>query len=441
MAAVVDRMMYAYRKEYERNPVATLFLTLLFVFLVIFVIAALITNMESAIVALNDKPELVFSDYFESVWASSDSPYTRAVPVMYPPLATLFFAGIGSIVIPYANLVPGMTDHEIWFAIRDSQLGIMSYFIFAMVMLYALHVIIRKLTKGTDLRAEVLFLLILLSFPVIHVLERGNVILLAVVLCFIFIIGHKSENKYVRYVSYIALGCAAGIKLVPAILGILILREKRYKEAGICALIGAAFVFLPFLFTDGTPAILFDTILGYTDDVGAGGGMNFSPVAGAVNYIFSPIVGDAVSTVIAATAALAFLLVSFIVILFDKEMKFWKILALISCALVVGIGLAVPYNLLYLLFPLMFFLISEKELTKGNIFFLICFIGAFALIPGIGLDTPHKMLGLKSVFVMLMSFALMYEGCGRLYRNFRGRHESRAVATDGENISPDGTGQ
>ena len=431
MAAVIDKMINAYRKEYYRNPVFTLFITLLFVFLVIFIVVAFITRMESVIVVLNDKQDLTFTDFFESVWASSDSPYTRDVPVMYPPLVTLFFIGIGNIVIPYANVVPGMTDKESWFAIRDSQLGIMSYFIFAVLMIYALHLVMKRMAKDTDLRMEILFLLVLLSFPVIHVLERGNIILLAVVLCFVFLMGYRSENKIIRHLSYIALGIAAGIKLTPAILWLLIMRDRNYKGAAICALIILAFIFIPFVFTDGTPLMLLDTIIGYTNEVGEGGGMNLGPIAGAVNYVFSPLFGDNVSTIIATLLTLAFLLISFIIILFDKDMKFWKVVTLISCILIVGIGLAVPYNLLYLLFPMMLFLISEKEMTKNNLFFLICFVGAIALIPGIILERPHDMLGLKSIFVFLMAIVLICEGCIRLYRNFKDRRSSeQSVSAD-----------
>jgi len=424
VAAVIDKMINAYRKEYDRNPVFTLFITLLFVFLVIFIVVAFITRMESVIVVLNDKQDLTFTDFFESVWASSNSPYSRENPVLYPPLATLFFIGIGNVVIPYAGLVPGMTDKESWFAIRDSQFGIMSYLIFAILMVYALHLVMKRMARGTDLRMDVLFLLILLSFPVIHVLERGNIILLAIVLCFVFLMGYRSENKIIRYLSYIALGIAAGIKLTPAILWLLIIRDRNYKGAVICALIVLAFIFIPFLFTDGTPLMLLDTIIGYTNKVGEGGAMNLGPLAGAVNYAFSPLFGDNVSTVIATILTLAFLLISFIIILFDKEMKFWKVVTLISCILIVGIGLAVPYNLLYLLPPIMLFLVSEKELTKNNMFFLICFIGAISLIPGIILVRPHDMLGLKSIFVFLMAVVLMCEGCIRLYRNFKDRRKS-----------------
>ena len=87
--------------------------------------------------------------------------------------------------------------------------------------------------------------------------------------------GYQSDNKIIRYLSYISLGIATGIKIFPAIFSILIIKERKWKEFGYCFIIVVAILFLPFLLTDGTPLSLLDTIMNYsTDSAGKDGLIN-----------------------------------------------------------------------------------------------------------------------------------------------------------------------
>jgi hypothetical protein len=427
MVAIVDKMMNIYRKEYERNPVFTLFLTILILFFVIFVAAAIITDGDTLYSVLNANRSYFFSDYFESVVNSTDHPYTK-INVLYPPFIVTFYMVLGRFIMPYVDLKPGTTIDQAIELTRISQIGIISYLVITLLTFYALYLIFSKLIKEEGVRKEFMFLfLILLAYPFVYAVERGNSILLALVFCFVFLLGYRSENKIIRCASYIALGCATGIKLYPVILWLLILRDRNYREAGISALIVAALAFVPFIFTDGTPLMLFDNIFSYTST-----SLGFTNIDQIITGIFQEGLGVAHGTVsIMCYAAIGiFTLLSFVVILYDKEMKFWKVVTLIGCNLVLGLGLGVQYQIVYMVLGILYFLAAEREMTKENRFYVICFAMMMVLIPGIyiagftvfGADAyPSAVIGaIESAFVIVVAIALLREGLGRIYRNRRG---------------------
>ena len=74
---------------------------------------------------------------------------------------------------------------------------------------------------------------VFLSGLMLFALERGNSILLAVVFLLVFLWGYQAENKIFQYLSFCALGAAAGIKISPALFGLILLSERRYKDAKI----------------------------------------------------------------------------------------------------------------------------------------------------------------------------------------------------------------
>jgi len=426
MLAAVNRIKGIYRKEYERNPVFTLFLTIMIAFFAVFVIAAVISGGDTFYYVLNADRSKIFSDHFDSILYSSDHPYTRLTdPVIYPPLVTVFYIILGQFIIPYVNIPPGETLSAR--LIMETQMGITSFFIIMVLTFYALYLIVSKIMKEESFRKKLMFLFtVVLAYPFIYAVERGNSVILALVFCFVFLLGYRSENKIIRYASYIALGCAAGIKLYPAILLLLILRDRNYREAGICTAIVAALIFVPFIFTDGNPMILFDTILSHTDTR-----LGVTNINQIILGIFQEWLGLSgwIATTISYAVIGVFTLLSVIVILFDREMKFWKVVALIACNLILGLGVGVQYQVVYMMIPILYFLAAEKEMTKENRFYAVCFAMTMVLMPGImiaGIYPSAAIGAIESAFVIVIAIALLYEGLKRIYRNRRS--EERTVS-------------
>ena len=422
MSSFFDKAKDAYRKEYESNPVFTLFLTILIAFFVIFVIAAIVTGGDSAYYVFSKDPNLFFSDHFDSVLYSYDHPYTRW-HVIYPPLVTVYYTIIGHFTVPYIEIPTG--DDLSSELIRNSQMGMMSFLVITLLTFYALYVIFSKIMKEKDVRKGAMFLFtVLLAYPFIYAVERGNSVILALVFCFIFLLGYRSENKIIRYASYVALGCAAGIKLYPALLLLLIFRERRYKEAAICIAVVAALVVVPFIFTDGSFAALFSSVTSY-----AGANLGVTNLNQIVLGVFQEMLGfsEGIVSIISYAVIGVFTLLSVIVILFDRKMKFWKVVALLSCNLILGLGVGVQYQIVYMAMPILYFLSAEREMTKENKLYAFCFAMTMVLIPGIVIAEiyPSAVIGaIESAFVIVIAVALLYEGLKNVYRNRSVGHPS-----------------
>ena len=91
----------------------------------------------------------------------------------------------------------------------------------------------------------------MLSSIFIYAYERGNLIQLTVVLSTIFLLCYNSKNKIIKEISFICLATAAALKIFPALFGILLLFDKKYKEAMRLIIYGINFTSLPFLFFEG----------------------------------------------------------------------------------------------------------------------------------------------------------------------------------------------
>ncbi len=117
--------------------------------------------------------------------------------------------------------------------------------LFSSVLLYE---IVRNNTEG-DRRAKALLPFALtFSFPVLYTIERGSTLILTLICVMLFVFNYNSDNKVQKEIGLFALGIAAALKLTPAIFGLLLIYEKKWKEAARCIAYGVFMVFAPFFF-------------------------------------------------------------------------------------------------------------------------------------------------------------------------------------------------
>ena len=93
----------------------------------------------------------------------------------------------------------------------------------------------------------VLFFSSLLLFSV----ERGNLIILCVALICYFIAYRNSEVRWKKYSALTALCVVSVVKIYPAVFGVYLLNEKRFKDILFCFVLTLLLVFLPFLSFEG----------------------------------------------------------------------------------------------------------------------------------------------------------------------------------------------
>ena len=323
MAEFWSKAKNAYLTHYDRDPLPTLFLTVMIVAAAIFITVAIVTDGQTARGMMDPLPTDVFMDHFNSIVMSSDHPYTK-YHVIYPPFITAVYALIGHYTLPYVVAEPEVLS----LTLRESVMGAVTFILIVIATLYLLHIAIRRIIADrlTAVKIELTFIMIVTSFPVIYALERGNCIIMTVVLCLFFLIWYRSESKYARYASYIALGAAAGMKLYPAIFAVLLIRERRWMDTAICLAIGVLMFIVPLLFTDGSISLFIENALSYSNSSAYGGGritINdwIISIIGHENNI-----GPAVSLLVQGIIALA----SVAIAIFDKDMKEWKVITLLS---------------------------------------------------------------------------------------------------------------
>lgn len=280
----------------------------------------------------------------------------------YPPLANLIFFLL-------ARFIPGDSPSPAA-GLRTSFAG-MIYFVFAFFCVFLLFQALRK-KLGKEPLSYLLALSFALCSPILFNVERGNILLLSVMLTGLFLIGSHSESKVVRELSLIALAVAACIKIYPALFGLLLLHEKRYKEAARCVIYGLVLFFVPFAFFGGIPAI-HSFLSNLTSFVGGNTAaprdhlMSYTNLLSNLTQLFfrNAEVGRNIANI--TKIPLALLLAAIAVFGCRKT---WKSVLMLSIIVVMFPDTNSYYALSFYLFPLAFFLV-EKEHETFDLFYVV----------------------------------------------------------------------
>ena len=192
----------------------------------------------------------VFMDYLVPLNSVMNNNYAQEgfytnVQGTYPPIARAIFWLTGQ-MIPVRNQLIAASS------MRLSHGALLVFFVFA-ISLLILFIAYKKLNKDLP---SVMTLIMLLSAPMIFLVDRGNLLIVTYVASVLFVAGYRSKNPITRHLSYICLAIAAATKIYPVVLGLLVLREKKWKETLWCVLYGFAFCILPFFFIGGIPELL-----------------------------------------------------------------------------------------------------------------------------------------------------------------------------------------
>ncbi|MBR5427602.1 MAG: DUF2029 domain-containing protein [Clostridia bacterium] len=226
--------------------------TLLFVF---FSAAALICAVGRAFSSrgLSIQDELfwngVYSDHFMDLFnpmrESRDLSWVYQRNVIYPPLSVLLTFALSRLVPKkeigirfshrYSLQANAITD-TIWLV-----LVVLCVLLFA----YCAERYLRR-AKLSRMRYAALFFMVV-SFPMIYCIERGNLSLMALALCSFFVFFRNDKNAVLRELSYISLAAAAGLKLFPAAIGVLLIYDRKWKAAARTVFYGIAALVLPYL--------------------------------------------------------------------------------------------------------------------------------------------------------------------------------------------------
>lgn len=344
---------------------------------VIFFIMLILTDGQSFINTLfrNTVGTDFFMDFFNSIRdASTKDVYKEGI--IYPPLANMFFYALSLMIDPEL----AATKFSRRTLLQRDYVCLFIYFVFVILCFLLFSSIIKRyFTKhGLEKYSSVFTVFLLFSYPMIYCVQRGNIALLSFVFSMFFIFNRKSENKFIRELSFILLAIAAGIKLYPAAFGLLLLADKKYKDAIRLAVYGIICIILPFFFYDGFESIsdLFNNLNKFSDyslDKLSPEFVCIDVLAMYANLLFRISYSNLymfLVTFISLSAIIIFIIA-------DKE---WQKLWAIAYLIMNYPSTARTYILIFAIIPFIIFICSES-FRKRDIPYFIAFLLMIVVIP------------------------------------------------------------
>lgn len=330
-----------------------------------------------------------FMDWFNCIIGYRGNPYAGETGTNYPALAVLYFK-ICRFAIPQ-EVLDGNVD-----GLFRCQNAWIIFTLYNGILIWIFGVAVDHKLK-LNYWDKMLFLVVcLFSFPVLFAFERGNIINLAFVLTFFFCCFYEDENKVLKELALIALAIAAGIKIYPAIFGLLLLKKRKTKEG--IRLIGYGLICFvcPFFLFGGVDAIhsfirgilsfatnrstvtgeIADSMVASLTAVPAVSTVTIMPDSYGYNFSFSNIckVFREMSGIYVPDRFIRFLLVLICVMLFIIAFtvkESWKELLCYTLIMILVPSFSGAYVLLFMLIPLVEFLnyqTQNKEQTGNRIF-------------------------------------------------------------------------
>jgi hypothetical protein len=353
------------------NNTSKLFYIISFASLVVCIIMGVLSNGVTVSNLLFNKDD-VFMDFFNSVVDCSGDAYGES-GVIYPPLVVLFYKFCSM----FFN-IDSMKASEV----RETSLGMIIFVCFTIVSYILFAKLIYKYKNGSFANKSLFAFFTLFSFPMIYLIERGNIIVLVLPLLLYFVNEYDSDVKYKRHLAYICLAISVAIKIYPVFFGLLLLKKKKnFKNILLCIFYGAVFFFVPFIFVGGFSqlGVLIHNIL-YTSSMFGSKGFGFKV---SISNTFS-LFGHVFNHVrLFETAGTMFLIITVLaglfLILFNKWNEDWKIYAVISLIIILVPGFSYIYSVAYMIIPLLFFL-NKKETKRIDYIYSLLFIAQFIFL-------------------------------------------------------------
>ena len=266
--------------------------------------------------------------------------------------------------------------------VRETSLGMIIFVCFTIVSYILFAKLIYKYKNGSFANKSLFAFFTLFSFPMIYLIERGNIIVLVLPLLLYFVKEYDSDVKYKRHLAYICLAISVAIKIYPVFFGLLLLKKKKnFKNILLCIFYGALFFFVPFIFVGGFSqlGVLIHNIL-YTSSMFGSKGFGFKV---SISNTFS-LFGHVFNHVrLFETAGTVFLIITVLaglfLILFNKWNEDWKIYAVISLIIILVPGFSYIYSVAYMIIPLLFFL-NKKEIKWIDYIYSLLFIAQFIFL-------------------------------------------------------------
>lgn len=370
-----------------------------------------------------------FMDYFNPMFTmvgthlNADNYYDNTGA--YPPVARTILWLCGK-VIPQNVILRGGGK-----IIREYSFGLVSFFIVYFISLMLLAYSIYKLGDGNKSYRKIFTVFMLFSSPMIFLIDRGNILVFSLIFTLVFIHWYDSPSRIKRDIAYIFLGLAAAIKIYPAIFGILLLRQKKWKEAIRCAIYGIILFIGPFLFIGGWPTLIqyFNNLTSSTEIKVVTNDI-YHNYSGAMRLLFDRLFDQAeLGAVIGSTTKIPVVILLLAGSFFSKEK--WKALLCMTLILIFVPENYGYYMLTFCIIPLTCFYFTDHSKRIDYIYaILLCSIlvplqflnGAFQFKQS---DTMYSFIfACELIIIIIIAVDTLFQYLKPENNNFNGKNKS-----------------
>lgn len=319
----------------KRNLVFCCLLTPLILFFLYFLVFPSSIPRFNQHMILFDEGRWMLSDFFFTLRSLLDGdPYGNLE--IYMPLTYLILYPFSQIC-DYGALT---LEHDRVFLTEcwGIPFGMVSYMFLLLMMSLLFWHSLQKLNRKHGL-INWSFLLLFFSSIFIFSIERGNLIILSAACVNYFFAYYDDIDKKKVYFALFSLVIATILKIYPAIFGLLLLKEKRYKDILFCITIGIPLMFLPYLAFDGGFAnipIHLSNITNMQGDFSSKWDYFFGiPKISNMLYDYLIITGPTYHflELFLGILNLVLVLLTILIVLVGKE-QYWKNVMLLACALI-----------------------------------------------------------------------------------------------------------
>lgn len=245
------------------------------------------------------------------------------------------------------------------FALRNDMTAQLGYLLYTVSCLLVIWEAIIASVPGNKVTKLLLAAALMFSGPMIFLLERGNILLMALSGVMLFIALYDSDCFAARMIGYLGLSLAAAIKIYPAVLGLVVLRKRKIKETSVLVVMGCLLFFLPFFMFDGFTSIK-EMLIGITAagdlQVDYGVGNNYS-----MDALVKIICGLLGLKVVSVPRWVALVGVTVCLIGFILSKKTWQQMYTLLLATIWFPAFSYTYALTFLFAPLVCFMKEEPD--------------------------------------------------------------------------------
>ena len=341
-----------------------------------------------------------FMDFFNSIRDASLGlgSYTER-HVIYPPMANLIFVLFSKITPDAYNATP-FRLRQCWDAYG---INIALSLIFVVVCTALLFVVVYRNLKVSP-KWNVLFSIVAVcSVPYLYMIERGNLMVLAVISLLYYLLTYDHEKAWVRELGLLALAFSFSLKLYPIMFAWVLLADKRYKEFFRCALYSVALLILPTFAFEGPSCLLviFNNIFGFSTG---------SKNALTVISEYARLPQGLVSGVAYGLFLLCGICFAISVFIYREKSERWKIWMLGCITFAVFPPLSSVYAWVLFLLPLIL-IFNQGMLVKDVKGYFIPVTLPFLFLP---ISLPHHLTANTVVMYGCMFFLEVYAICDTL---------------------------